>query len=330
MMQHGFAIDLATVRPFGRDLHRPECVVACHDGSVFVPDWRGGVTRMRPDGAQDSLLPPGLEWLRPNSLTLEPGGSMVLAHLDDHAGGVFRLWSDGAHEPVLTEFDGRPLPPTNFVLADGEDLWVTVSTRTVPRYPARRPNCRDGYVLRLRRGRAELVADHLGFTNEVRIDPERRYLYVVETFARRISRFPLSDSGLGPQEVFAELGAGHYPDGIAFDVEGALWVTSIFSNRLLRITPDRHVHLVLDDADPAFVAGIDGDYASGRLAQAGHVDVPPRTLGNVSSLAFGGPDLSTLYLGCLVKSEINVTASPVAGFPMPHWKIEVPAFSGTS
>jgi sugar lactone lactonase YvrE len=323
-------IDLADTYPLGSDLHRPECVLACHDGSVFVPDWRGGVTRIRPDGAQERLLPAGLEWLRPNSLTLLRDGSIVVAHLDDYAGGVFRLWADGRYEPVLTTLEGRPLPPTNFVLADGDDLWITVSTRTIPRFPARRPDHLDGYVVRLRRGEARIVADRIGFANEVRIDPDRRFLYVVETFARRISRYALNESGLGAQEVFVELGAGHYPDGIAFDAEGALWVTSIFSNRLLRITPDREVIRILEDSDAEFVARIDRDYASGQLAEFGHIDVPPRTLGNLSSIAFGGEDLRTLYLGCLLKDEIRVTRSPVAGYPMPHWNVVVPAFNETT
>jgi sugar lactone lactonase YvrE len=329
-MWPAFSIALADTFPFGSDLHRPECVVACRDGSVFVPDWRGGVTRLRPDGAHERLLPSGLEWLRPNSLTLLPDGSIVVAHLDDHAGGVFRLWADGRHEPVLTALEGRPLPPTNFVLADGDDLWITISTRTIPRFPARRPNHLDGYVIRVLNGDARIVADRIGFTNEVRIDPDRRFLYVVETFARRISRYPLREPGLGAQEVFVELGEGHYPDGIAFDVEGALWVTSIFSNRLLRITPDREIIRVLEDCDAEFVARIDREYASGRLTEIGHIDVPPRTLGNLSSLAFGGEDLRTLYLGCLLKDEIRVTRSPVAGHPMPHWNVVVPPFSGTT
>jgi hypothetical protein len=74
---------LSDTAPFGRDLHRPECVLACRDGSVFVPDWRGGITRIRQDGAQESLLPSGLEWLRPNSLAILPDASFAVAHLDD-------------------------------------------------------------------------------------------------------------------------------------------------------------------------------------------------------------------------------------------------------
>lgn len=320
-------IPLVDVRPFGQGLVRPECVVVCRDGSVFVPDYRGGVTRLQPDGQQTSLLPSALRWLRPNSLTIERGGSFVLAHLDDYGGGVIRLFPDGGYEPVLLEFEGRPLPSTNFVLADGDDLWITISTRTMPRWHARRPGYGDGYVLLMRDGRARLVGDGFGFTNEVRFDAERRWLYVVETFARRISRCAMLRDGLGPKEVWVDLGPGHYPDGIAFDAEGALWVTSIFSNRVLRITPDRSVTVMIEDNDPHFTAEIDRQWQSGEMGRAPTTGVLPRTLGNVSSVAFGGPDLRTLYLGALLVDRIHRTPSPVAGLPMPHWEIEVPRFS---
>jgi hypothetical protein len=322
-------IPLSATRPLGRGLARPECVVACRDGSVFTPDWRGGVTRIRPDGRQDSLLPAGLGWLRPNSLTLLRDGSIVLAHLADEAGGVVRAFSDGRWAPLLMELDGAPLPPTNFVLADGDDLWITVSTRHVPRFPARRPGVHDGYVLLMRDGAARIVADGIGFANEVRIDAEGGHLYVAETFARRISRFPLTRAGLGPGEVFAELGPGNYPDGLAFDAENRLWATSIVSNRLLRFDPDGSFEIVLEDCEAAELAAFDADYESGRLAGIGHIDIAPRTLGNLSSLAFGGRGLKTLYLGCLLKPEIRITESPVAGLPMPHWDVVVPPFSGT-
>lgn len=34
-------------------------------------------------------------------------------------------------------------------------------------------------------------ADEPGFTNECRVDPEERYLYVNETYRRNLSCFPL-------------------------------------------------------------------------------------------------------------------------------------------
>ncbi len=42
----------ACAEPWGYDLSRPECVLTTRGGHVFVPDWRGGVTWIRPDGAQ--------------------------------------------------------------------------------------------------------------------------------------------------------------------------------------------------------------------------------------------------------------------------------------
>ena len=40
---------------------------------------------------------------------------------------------------------------------------------------------------------------------------------------------------------------------------------------------------------------------------------------NLSSLAFGGPDLKTLYLGALTSDGITAFDAPVAGQPMAHW-----------
>jgi len=43
------------------------------------------------------------------------------------------------------------------------------------------------------------------------------------------------------------------------------------------------------------------------------------TLRNISSLAFGGPDLMTAYLGSLMGSSILTFQSPVAGQKPAHW-----------
>jgi sugar lactone lactonase YvrE len=88
-------------------------------------------------------------------------------------------------------------------------------------------------------GGAAIVADVLGHTNEVALDADGQWLYVNETFGRRVSRLRVRENGaLGPRETFASLGEGTYPDGLAFDETGHLWVVSIVSNRLIRIAPD--------------------------------------------------------------------------------------------
>jgi hypothetical protein len=44
-----------------------------------------------------------------------------------------------------------------------------------------------------------------------------------------------------------------------------------------------------------------------------------RVLRNLSSLAFGGPDRRTAYLGCLLGDRPATFRAPVAGAILPHW-----------
>jgi hypothetical protein len=52
-----FTVPLKELDFIGLDLHRPKCVLTGKDGSLIVSDWRGGVTRIAPDGGQEAFLP---------------------------------------------------------------------------------------------------------------------------------------------------------------------------------------------------------------------------------------------------------------------------------
>ena len=304
--------------PFGRDLHRPECVHCTAQGDVFVSDWRGGVTRIRSDGSQQLFK--GDRAVKTNGFAILPDRSFLLAHLGDDDGGVFRLASDGALSVFLDD-----LPPTNFVHAHGDTVYVTVSTRLVPRTLARKPGYADGFIVCVDRRGTRVVAEGLGYTNECKVDPTRKWLYVNETFGKRLSRFALRPDGdLGARETVAEFGAGTFPDGLDFDAEGGVWITSVFSNRLIRIAPGGEQRVLLEDNDSRFVARIEEQFARGELVQDVHPEVPAKLIRNLSSSAFGGEDLRTLYLGCLQDSRIYRMPSPVAGARPPHWDVRFP------
>ena len=101
--------------------------------------------------------------------------------------------------------------------------------------------------------------------------------------------------------------------------EGGIWITSIVSNRVIRISPDGTQSLLLEDADPTKLAEVESAFQGGRLGRP-HLDNSFGTrLGNISSLAFGGPDRQTAYLGCLLDDRIATFRSPVPGHPLPHW-----------
>ena len=317
---------LAALRPLGRALVRPECVLAHRSGLIVVPDWseRGGVTLLDESGRLARLLARDAT-IRPNGIALEPGGSVLLAHLATDDGGVFRLRPDGAVEPVLTEIDGVALPPTNFVLRDDAGrLWITVSTRLRPRHLGFRPGEGDGFVVLVDRRGARIVADGLGYTNECLLSPDGRTFWVNETFGRRLSAFDVGEDGtLTRRRVLSRFGPGTFPDGLALDVEGGLWITSPVSNRIVRLAPDGAAETMLDDADPAHVEAVESAYLAGAMGRT-HLDkVTGAVLKGLSSLAFGGPDLRTAYLGCLQGDHIHRVAAPVAGAPPSHWRHDV-------
>ncbi len=319
----GMTIDLAAISRVASGLNRPECVIANAAGDLFTADWRGGVAHRRPDGTQTLYRGdlPGGRPARPNGIALRRDGSFLFADLGAEAGGVFALARDGAIRPFLEAVDGVALPPSNFVFEDErERVWITVSTRRVPRALGYRRDVADGFVVLVDGRGARIVADGLGYTNEAVLDARGEWLYVNETFARLTSRFPVrSDGGLGPREVFAEYGAGTYPDGMAFDVDGHLWVVSIISNRVLRVAPDGAVTTVLEDLDATHVAWVEAAYLAGELGRA-HLDgVKSAKLRNISSIAFGGADRRTAYLGCLLDDAIYAFESPVAGLAPAHW-----------
>lgn len=286
--------------PVGNDLHRPECVVTAPSGDLFVPDWRGGVTRIAADGSQDTWLADaaGID-LRPNSIALAPDGSFLLANLGD-AGGVWRLRRDGSIEPFLIEIEGRPVPPANFVAIDDRGrTWISVSTRRVPREQAWRPDVADGFVVLVQGSRARIVADGLHYTNEVRPDPTGTWLYVVETFGRRLTRFRINPDGmLTERQVVVGLGHGCFPDGFAFDAGGAIWLTSLISNRLLRVDGGA-VDTILEDVNREHVERVERAFASGRMDREHLGPIPGTTLQQLTSVAFDGRDARTVYLGSL-------------------------------
>jgi sugar lactone lactonase YvrE len=317
------AIDLASIRRVGTGLQRPECVLANARGDIFTADWRGGVAHIRPDGTQALYRCdlPGGRPARPNGIALRRDGSFLFADLGAELGGVFALSRDGAVRPFIEAVDGTALPPSNFVVEDAWGrVWLTVSTRRVPRADAYRRDVADGFIVLVHRGAARIVADGLGYTNEAILDARGEWLYVNETFARITSRFAVRrDGSLGAREVFVEYGAGTFPDGMAFDEQGHLWIVSIVSNRVLRVAPDRTIAIIVEDSDSEHLAWVERAYGAGALGRP-HLDsVKSRGLRNISSIAFGGEDRRTVYLGCLLDDAIYSFRSPAAGLAPAHW-----------
>ncbi|MGB7302692.1 MAG: SMP-30/gluconolactonase/LRE family protein [Burkholderiaceae bacterium] len=310
----------------GQPVNRPECVLCTRTGHFYSSDWRGGVAHHHPDGSQtlySAQLDDGRP-LRPNGFAMQRDGSFLLADLGDTEGGVFELRRDNTVRPFLQAVDSIELPPTNFVLLDHQGrIWITVSTRLQPRALGYNAGCRDGFIILVDSDGARIVADGLGYTNECVVSVDGKTLWVNETFGRRLSRFDIRPDGqLVNQFVVTEFGTGIYPDGLAMDTSGDFWATSIVSNRVVQVHPDGEQIVWLQDANPVYVEKAEEAYLAGCLGRE-HLDgIESRRLGSLSSLAFGGADLRTAYLGCLLGDHVGTIRMPAPGVAPAHWTFD--------
>ena len=320
-----FRFNFDEISYIGETLSRPECVLCNAAGDIFVSRWEGGgVTRIRPDGTEIDIVT-NKDNVGTNGFAITPEGDFLLANLHVDGGGVWLLKKDGSSQPFLLEIDGRKLPPANFVGMDRTNrIWISISTWHEPRTKAFRPDVSDGFIILVTNDGARIVAEGLGYTNEAIVDNNNSYIYVNETFGRRTSRFRIrKGNSLGPRETVTEYGYGTFPDGLAFDEKGGLWVTSVISNRLIYVAPDGHQTIVLEDNQPETLNNIEQAFMSGQLGHEHINSMQTKNLLNISSIAFGGSDRKTIYLGNLQDNRIYALQSPVAGIEPSHWHVAI-------
>ena len=256
----------------------------------------------------------------PNGLAFASNGDILVA--DIGAGTVDRLTRDGTLVTVIDSIDGVPLGRANYLLRDSKDrLWLTVSTRADSWIEASKPGVADGYLAVIDDAGIRIVADGFGFANEVKLDANEEWLYVSETFGKKVTRMRLrADGTLGDRETFGpdHLGLG-FPDGITFDAFGNLWVTMVFGDRLIALAPDGEVLELLDETSEGTRA-LEAEFNRGDGLTLDTLDgsggkIAPWT----TSVTFGGPDLRTAYLGSLKGTSLAAFSSPVPGLAPVHW-----------
>jgi gluconolactonase len=332
---NGFRVEEALVGRIGRELRRPECILAERDGTLWAADARGGVMCISSDGSQqlviqradahfDLSVDPARSLLTgtlPNGLAFAKNGDILISNFGTDR--LERMTRAGETQVLLDSLDGAPLGKVNFVLRDRRDrLWITISTSVNPWSEAINSKLADGYIVLVDEDGPRIVADGFHFTNEIRLDAREEWLYVAETTAKRVTRLKVRpDGSLVDREVYgpSSLGAG-LVDGIAFDAYGNLWATMIFADRLVAVTPKGDLLELMDDGDPKTTARFEAAFAAGSsvpfdilLACGGP------TCNWLASVTFGSPDLSTVFLGGLRSTEIPYFRSPVPGLPMVHW-----------
>jgi len=331
----GFKVDPAAIRTVGRDLQRPECILAERDGTLWSADARGGVMRIDPDGTQtlvaqtsdphfdlsasaaDSLLTGTL----PNGLAFASNGDILISNFGTDCLEV--MTREGETRVLADSINGEAIGKVNFVLRDSRNrIWITISTRSKNWMHALRTDLRDGYLARYQDGKFRIVADGFGFTNEIRFDAKEEFLYVVETTGGCITRLRIDEHGTPRErEIFgpSRLGKGAWPDGIAFDSYGNLWGTLVYSDKLFVLTPEGDMRILLDECDPQQIDVLERAFLNNHVTEDVLFPTGRGIAPWMASVTFGGPDLRTVYIGSLKGKRIPYFRSPIAGLPMVHW-----------
>lgn len=119
-------------------------------------------------------------------------------------------------------------------------------------------------------GAARVVDEGLQLANGLGLSPDDRTLYFADSAARRIYAYDVDPTtgGLSNRRVFVQVpGEEGIPDGLTVDAEGFVWSAQWYGGQVVRYDPDGRVER--------------------RIAM-------PVT--QVSSVAFGGPYLTDLYI----------------------------------
>ena len=330
-----FEVDKSRLQFIGEGLQRPECILAEKNGTIWTADSRGGVVRLRHDGTQeivtqkisghfataDSEASRYLTGTLPNGLAFAENGDILISNF-----GTDRLeimTRSGESRVLADSIDGEAIGKVNFVLRDSKGrIWITVSTRIKNWMHALRTDLPDGYIARYEDGKFHIVADGFRFTNEIRMDANEEWMYVVETTGGCITRLRVHEDGtLGEREVFgpSKLGKGAWPDGIAFDSVGNLWGTCVYSDKLFVLTPRGDMITLLDEGDPVKVEALERQFLAGAVTEDVLFATGRGIAPWMASVTFGGPDLQTIYIGSLRAQRVPYFRAPAPGLPMVHW-----------
>lgn len=218
------------------------------EGNLYFSDVpNGGVFRRRPDGEIETVVP-GRKGV--GGIALHADGGIVISGRDicHVVGGSSRV------------LFGRPdIPGFNDIFADADGRVYAGTIRSDPfKAGARTP----GELWRIdAAGRATELYGDVGLSNGIGFSPDGTRIYHSDSFARAIVLHDVAGDGeVSNRRLFAELEDG-FPDGLAVDAEGGVWVAAFGARCAQRFDRD------------------------GKAERK--VDVPAR---QVTSLCFGGVD----------------------------------------
>ena len=280
-----------------------EGVLVDKDGFVYGGGRNGVMYKVSPDGqvSEIATLPEGSI---PNGIAMDRNGDIIYCDLGKQA--MFRMTQSGQLSFITDHVGDVKLTLPNFACYDADgNLYVSnTSTRDLGSVLTELSNPEpNGALVRIRPdGSGDVVAKGMYAANGVAIDPKEEAVYVLESSRNDCLRIAIkSDGTFGQPEMYSE-GFPALPDGMAFDVEGNMYVTLpgypsegglARVNKIIVVKPNGEWSLLIDD--------VDGD-----------------SLAAPTNCAFGGPGLQDLYFANLEGDHFSRIHTTFHGHPLYH------------
>ncbi|MBI3249735.1 MAG: SMP-30/gluconolactonase/LRE family protein [Deltaproteobacteria bacterium] len=257
---------------------------------LYYSDVRGGsVYRRNPDGRIETLIP---ERKAVGGIALNEGGGLIVT------GTTLAQWNEqtGQLRDLFSEWKGKPLFGLNdLTIDDYGSIWAGTFGCDINQFDFK-STPPPGSLFRIDpAGAITKMWEGVEVTNGLGFSADRKLLYHCDSTTRAVWAYDVhADRTVSPRQLFAKLPEG-MPDGMTVDIEGGVWVAVV--------------------AGPGEVVRFKKDGTLDR-----RIKVPGKT---VTSLAFGGPDMSDLYVVTAnndqreLKGTVFRTRSDIPGLPVP-------------
>lgn len=263
-------------------LDHPECVAWSPAGFLYAGGEAGQIYRVNLDGSFAELTSTGGFILgvcvdgNDNVYACDAKQQKVV-RIDPH--GKAEVYSDGSPD--------RKMSVPNFAVFDhAGNLYVSDSGGW---------HENNGCIFRIAPTGETCVinAQAMAFPNGMALNPSGEELYVVLSNLPGVVKLPIRrDGSCSAPQLVIEM-PGTVPDGLAFDIEGGLYISCYTPDAIYRFSPTGELQLVAEDAERT-------------------------TISAPTNIAFAGPQLSTFVVANFGVWHLTQLKMAVPGLPLQY------------
>jgi gluconolactonase len=260
---------------FATAIDHPECVAFDRAGNLWAGGEAGQIYRISPQAKVELVTTLGGFCA---GLAFSPDDELFVCTANV---GVVRVSAGGQSTVFATHAGSHKIVYPNYGVFDSAGNYYLSDSGKWKQ--------NNGYLLGFAPdGTGKVLAGPFGYTNGLALSADEKFLFMVESNTDSVYRFQiLGDGSLGTHELYASA-CGRFPDGLALDQQGNLFVSCYASDEIWRIDSARNKTL----------------FAWDRWAIL---------LGSPTNMAFGGEQMDELYMANLARTTITRVKTPHRG-----------------